>query len=83
VAYHSKNELLIIETEKRTCENTQLLTSWFRLKIKLFLKNFIPELPPSVDRCNFFLFEAWFRHEMNIIILKNFKMFVFLPRKLC
>lgn len=27
---------------------------------KVILKNFIPEPPPSVDRPNFFLFQAWF-----------------------
>jgi len=32
------------------------LKPWFHVKIELFLKNVIPEPPPSVDRPNFFYF---------------------------
>jgi len=31
----------------------------------IILKNFRPEPLPSVDRPNFFLFQAWFHYEMK------------------
>ena len=37
----------------------------FHIKIKLFLNNFSPEPPPSVDRPIFLIFQAWFHHEMK------------------
>ena len=48
-------------------------------KIKIILKNFIPEPPPSVDRPNFFLFQAWFHVKINteLNILKFFKIILF------